>query len=348
MTTVGTKEDNHQSAEITQSDIKSHESSNCITKKEWFISLEKYDYDTRIDTAPKLLRSNESFRNCFDPLVVSIGPYHFGNPELKEFEQLKILFALKFCRTHGDQVSVEQLYDAVAKVGDSARKCYAEGSTERYNDEEFNRIMFLDALFVLYFMFLFPDHSRNVSSEADEDPEVQKAVKERLGKSYHLVLRDLFLLENQIPLLVLEVLMKLVFKEQKEKTVDGFIKKVLQLFTIEPPRGNLCTNNIAMKFLGKMTGCCSKSTPKTENPDSDEIQDHEELSNNLTLLQLVRKKLIWPLIKHDMKDINAFIKESNVRESYRSVQFLPLPLLWHKHFLLLIRTKPQKSEEETS
>lgn len=197
MTTVGTKEDNHQSAEITQSDIKSQESSNYITE-EWLISIKNSGYDTskktRIYEVPTLLRTNESFRNCFDPLVVSIGPYHFGKPQLKEFQQLKFPFARKFCRTYCHQVSIEQLYDEVAKVGDSARKCYAEGLTERYNDEEFNRIMFLDALFVLYVVF----RPVNVSSEAEEDHEVQNAVNERLVKSFELVLRDLLLGISQI------------------------------------------------------------------------------------------------------------------------------------------------------
>ncbi|CAI9779514.1 unnamed protein product [Fraxinus pennsylvanica] len=256
MTTVGTKEDNHQSAEITQSDIKSHESINCIAKDELLISIENRGYDTSkktpIDRVPILLRMNESFRNCFDPLVVSIGPYHFGKPHLKEFEQLKFPIAQKFCRTHGDQLSIEQLYDEVKKVG--AIKCYAEVSNEYYEDEMFNRIMFRDALFVLRVMFMFSPHEdHEVQKAVDEDHEVQKAADERLAKSYYFVLRDLFLLENQIPLVVLKVLMELMFKDQGEKTVllvDGFIEKIYPLLT--------------MQSLEKVTGCCSKSAPKME------------------------------------------------------------------------------------
>ncbi|CAI9779522.1 unnamed protein product [Fraxinus pennsylvanica] len=236
--------------------------------------------------------------NLFVQMLRS-GPYHFGKPQLKEFEQLKFPIGGKFCLTRG--VFIEQLYDEVAKVGDSARKCYAEGSTERYNDEEFNRIMVLDALFVLFVML--------PSSEADEDREVEKTVNQRLNKSFHIVLRDLFLLENQIPLLVLKVLMEFMSIDQKTDT-HSFMEYVLQLFTTKPPRRNLGTN-IASKFLKKMTGCSSKSAQKMEPPDMDESQDH--------LLQLVRKKLIRPIFTHTLKNIYAFINESNVLESYRSV-----------------------------
>ncbi|XP_022866392.1 UPF0481 protein At3g47200-like [Olea europaea var. sylvestris] len=202
MTTVGTKGDN-QSAEITQIDTKSQESNNSISKDD---PVENYVDNTtdkpQIQRVPSLLRDIQSNDKCYDPLVVSIGPYHHGNPQLESFENLKIPVAHKFIRACGNQVSYKQLYEEVAKVGESARKCYEKGSTEKYDDESFNKMMFLDACFVLQIIL-----SKTNSNQTGED---------LLGPwAHHLVFarRGLFLLENRIPLLVLKVLIK--FRQNK-------------------------------------------------------------------------------------------------------------------------------------
>ncbi|XP_022842329.1 UPF0481 protein At3g47200-like [Olea europaea var. sylvestris] len=210
MTTVGTKGDN-QSAEITQTDPKSQESSSSISKSkdEWLNFVENYVHDTtdkpQIQRVPSLLRDIESNKKCYEPLLVSIGPYHHGQPGLEEFEQLKIAIAQKLCHDHSShQVSLERLYEEVAKVGKSARKCYKKGSTENYDDRSFNKIMFLDACFVLQ-IILFVTR-RNLTEEDLLRPS---------GHQLLVIVRyDLFLLENQIPLLVLKVLMDSMFEDE--------------------------------------------------------------------------------------------------------------------------------------
>ncbi|CAA2984196.1 Hypothetical predicted protein [Olea europaea subsp. europaea] len=115
---AGAIEDN-QSA--TQIDKISQESSTSISKDERFISVENYVEDTtdklQIQRIPSFLRDKPSNKTCYDPLVVSIGPYHHGKPQLDAFEKLKITVAQKFVRAYGNQVSIKQLYEEVAKVG---------------------------------------------------------------------------------------------------------------------------------------------------------------------------------------------------------------------------------------
>ncbi|XP_022875852.1 UPF0481 protein At3g47200-like [Olea europaea var. sylvestris] len=221
MTTIGAKGES-PSAEITQSGAKSQES-----RDEWLISIENCNVDettkkSQIEKVPSTLRHRHSNEDCFDPIVVSIGPYHHEKSELKAFEELKIPIAKKFCRDHGNQLSIEQLYEVVEKVGKSARECYAKGSTERYDDESFNRMMFLDACFVLHFVFILREE--NVSNWKEMEQEVDP----RQYSDYYqiLVSRDLILLENQIPLLVLKVLMNFMFdgKGQK-KSIHNFLER---------------------------------------------------------------------------------------------------------------------------
>ncbi|CAI9779516.1 unnamed protein product [Fraxinus pennsylvanica] len=117
MTTVGATEDN-KSAEIPQIRTKSQESTVNITEgseDEWLISIKNYVKDTtekpQIARVPLLLRQLNQV--CFDPLVVSIGPYHRGDPKLKAFEELKIPIAQKFWHACENKVSIEQMYKAV-------------------------------------------------------------------------------------------------------------------------------------------------------------------------------------------------------------------------------------------
>ncbi|CAI9779510.1 unnamed protein product [Fraxinus pennsylvanica] len=226
MTVVGAKGE-RLSAEITQTGTKSQESSNKITKGEWLISIENFKVDKttkkpEIERVPSLLRQSNSDENCYDPIVVSIGPYHHGKPGLETFEQLKIPIAQKLCRNHCNQVSIEQLYEEVAKVGKSARECYAKVSTDDCDDELFNRMMFLDACFVLHFMFIL-----NVGNVSNGTYKEQK-VDPRLYMGYYqgLIGSDLFLLENQIPLLVLRVLMNFMF--DSDQIQKEFIQKFLE------------------------------------------------------------------------------------------------------------------------
>ncbi|KAK9289718.1 hypothetical protein L1049_007877 [Liquidambar formosana] len=108
------------------------------------------------------------------------------------------------------------------EVAGDARECYAEGATERFTDEAFTRMMFLDGCFILQFMYCIVNSKR----------ETMKL------KSYDVAFmqRDLFLLENQLPFLVLEELMSLrLVKDGWREMIINFIK---QARATPPPRGD--------------------------------------------------------------------------------------------------------------
>ncbi|KAL2464614.1 Plant protein of unknown function [Forsythia ovata] len=271
------------------------------TKDEWLISIQNYVDGTtkksQIERVPSMLREIESNKKCYDPLVVSIGPYHHGKPDLKALEMLKIPFAQQFHRACGDQVLIEELYAEVAKVVDSTRECYEEGSSEDYDDESFIRMMFLDACFVLHFMFILTQIESNNSTEPNEVDSILDI------KTYQLafVWRDLFLLENQIPLLVLKVLMKLRFKNERQET--KLIQHFLNLATIMPPPGTSCTNKVK-KFVDE---CCFIR-------DQTKKKQELKLDGSPHLLDLMRAQLIGPSTDKDKN-----LSTSDQWQSYRSV-----------------------------
>ncbi|CAA2959474.1 Hypothetical predicted protein [Olea europaea subsp. europaea] len=307
MTTVGATEDN-RSAEITCT--KSQESSVIIIDDEWLISIENYQVDETtkkplIERVPSLLRNRKSYKNCINPSVVSIGPYHHGKSECKAFQKLKTPIVQKLCRSN--DISVERLYGEVANVGKSARECYEKGSTEDYNDELFNRMMFLDACFVLHFMYI---------GQGQFSGEEQNEADAQLERNYYVVLKDLFLLENQIPLLVLTALLKSIFPTEPSKGED-IIKEFIELYTIVSPMGNSQSNAVKI-FLARMMGCSSKRDQEPKIPKLDFVRSPH-------LLHLIREQLIQPVM-HEIRNLTTFfvesksnLRESNIRESYRSV-----------------------------
>ncbi|KAL7194534.1 hypothetical protein ACSBR1_034876 [Camellia fascicularis] len=170
----------------------------------------------KIQKAQPMLREVESNKKCYDPRVVSIGPCHHGKPELEPVQRLKIPLAREYVK--GSKATIDELYNEVVNVVDEARKCYAEGLTERFNYEEFAQMMFLDGCFILQYIYSIVNESHTVLKIIHHAP---------------LVRRDLFLLENQLPFIVLQVLMRLRFENHDEENmitgenmITVFIKRI--------------------------------------------------------------------------------------------------------------------------
>ncbi|KAJ6294899.1 hypothetical protein OIU76_022895 [Salix suchowensis] len=143
----------------------------------------------RVPRVPSEFRAMIENSDCYDPLVVSIGPYHHGKENLQEMEKLKAKMAGQFVK---DSIEVaEEMYSMVKDVVSVARACYEEESTRQFKDEKFTQMMFLDGCFILEVLF--------------NKLQKQKLRKEEVTS----ITRDLFLLENQLPFQVLIPLMRI-------------------------------------------------------------------------------------------------------------------------------------------
>ncbi|XP_010263428.1 PREDICTED: putative UPF0481 protein At3g02645 [Nelumbo nucifera] len=165
----------------------------------------------RMQKVPKIMRDVKDSNRIYDPMVVSVGPYHHGKPELEQVEKLKKRIAQKLVSRSNKRI--EFLYNEVAKVAPRARDFYAEGSVEKLEDEKFLRIMFLDGCFVAYFIYC-------VVKDNLKELEINNDAIVSIG-------RDMFLLENQLPFLVLKALMSAIFPQTEwKRMVEEFVKKV--------------------------------------------------------------------------------------------------------------------------
>lgn len=142
---------------------------------------------------------------CYEPRVVSVGPYHRGQTQFKMIEEHKWRY-LNVLLTRTQNLTLEDYMKSVKSVEEAARECYSESI--HMDSEEFNEMMVLDGCFLLE---LFRKVSNLVPFEPN-DPLVAMAWV--LPFFY----RDFLRLENQIPFFVLETLFDLTRGDNEEET----------------------------------------------------------------------------------------------------------------------------------
>lgn len=183
---------------------------------EWVINIkEKLEQARQEDAAgswgklciyrvPQYLREGDD--KAYIPQTVSLGPYHHGKRRHRNMDRHKwrsFYHILK--RTNQD---IKLYLDSMKELEERARACY-EG-TIPLSSNEFVEMMVLDGCFVLELFrgaaegFVQIGYSRN-------DPVFA------MRGSMHSIQRDMIMLENQIPLFVLDRLLGLQFGHPDQK-----------------------------------------------------------------------------------------------------------------------------------
>nr|GMC84261.1 UPF0481 protein At3g47200-like [Ipomoea batatas] len=228
----------------------------------------------KIQKVPERRRkiTQDNHKSYYDPLVVSIGPIHHGNEELREMEKFKRHLTRKFAESCNKEkgIDMNKVYDRVAQIAESARSCYADGLTEQYDHATFARMMFVDGCFVLQYI-----HSM---VGAGGNPGQMKMKSDDIA----FVRGDLLLLENQLPFQVLQALMSCRFNENDEgmKMINKFIKRLRP----DPPHKRESGWITSIKNL--IRDLCFPNTDPEERPV------HQDSSPPAHLLELLRRRLI--------------------------------------------------------
>lgn len=163
----------------------------------------------RIQKVADLLQKDKKKKALFEPEVVSLGPYHHGRPEFAAMEENKKAAAARFAG--GQAVPMHVFYEKVRAVAGAARGCYADEFVD-IGDEAFAEMMFFDGCFILHFIDCCC-------------PQDGKSTAPTTKAHLHgFVTRDLFLLENQVPFVVLQALMSL-----RPVEYERFIRRVTGL-----------------------------------------------------------------------------------------------------------------------
>ncbi|KAG5608636.1 hypothetical protein H5410_019917 [Solanum commersonii] len=133
----------------------------------------------------------ESNPDAYTSKMISIGPYHKKNPQLRSMEKYKLLYLQRFLQRK-EGLDVESCINELKELKEEAIKCY-EDIDEVVNDSQFCQMLLLDGCFVVEFIREY--------CEMCLQGEV-----EIINIKDCYISRDLILLENQLPFFVLNKL----------------------------------------------------------------------------------------------------------------------------------------------
>ncbi|KAF2917870.1 hypothetical protein DAI22_08g015600 [Oryza sativa Japonica Group] len=183
---------------------------------------------TKIHRYPSIFRSLISTDDrYFVPRAVAIGPYHHGAPHLKEAEEVKRAAAYYFCGESGH--SVEEVYQRILLVVAEARSCYVDDDTvASIGEGDFAAIMFHDGCFFLQYIICSTD-------------DIAPSLESWFNSNDASMERDIFLLENQLPWVVLDALMTFSYTPSHLLGFLRYYQSGLSMpngsMALEPPEG---------------------------------------------------------------------------------------------------------------
>ncbi|XP_019154519.1 PREDICTED: putative UPF0481 protein At3g02645 [Ipomoea nil] len=181
--------------------------------KESFIQELEEDTVTpaTIFNVPKVLMASDPL--SYTPQQVAIGPYHYWRPELYEMEKYKLDAAKRYSKLLPEGLKFQELVDKLVKK----RVPRIRASYDKYlsiNDETLAWMVIMDACFLLEFLCVYAVKEGVI--EADRLPGRTSHMVDVSGRksAHNVMLRDIVMLENQIPLFVLRKLLKWEFSSK--------------------------------------------------------------------------------------------------------------------------------------
>ncbi|KAL0658981.1 hypothetical protein Bca4012_079566 [Brassica carinata] len=185
------------------------------TREEWVISIkDKMEQTLREDATtswerlciyrvPQYLQENDN--KSYFPQTVSLGPYHHSKDHLLPMDRHKWR-ALNMIMARTKQ-GIEMYLDAMKELEERARACY-EGPIG-LSSNKFTEMLVLDGCFVLE-LFRGADKGFSELGYDRNDPVFA------MRGSMHSIQRDMVMLENQLPLFVLNRLLELQLGPQNQ------------------------------------------------------------------------------------------------------------------------------------
>ncbi|XP_061370443.1 UPF0481 protein At3g47200-like [Gastrolobium bilobum] len=150
---------------------------------------------------------------AYTPKVVSIGPFHHGNPRLRNTESHKLICCKKF--KERTETSLDNLVSCVQELEPKVRRCYSDSiklSTKKLVELILVDCCFIFELFLTDYYSKKTDDDNDDDQDDDDDDDDDIPFEERLKGS---IKSDLLLLENQLPFFVLEKLYNLALPSRQ-------------------------------------------------------------------------------------------------------------------------------------
>ncbi|KAH7547447.1 hypothetical protein FEM48_Zijuj01G0310900 [Ziziphus jujuba var. spinosa] len=230
-----------------------------------------------IFNVPKILMANDP--DSYTPQQLAIGPYHCCSPELYEMERYKIS-AAKITQKNLHGVTFETLVEQLTKLEERIRACYHKYLD--FNGETLAWMMAIDASFLLEFLQVYAiKEGKSISRLSSR---MSHLVDHAGRKSAHnAILRDMVMLENQIPLFVLRKVLEFQFSSLEAaddilfSMLMGFCKELSRFKMVEDmPKLSVSECAHLLDLLYNMI------TPNVEEPSDQIIEVDEDQSEATT------------------------------------------------------------------
>ncbi|KAA8526475.1 hypothetical protein F0562_008322 [Nyssa sinensis] len=182
-------------------------------EEEWKV-LPDLESSASIYRVPKELRQGNE--RHFTPTTISIGPLHANDESLLSANKLKLRCLKSFVDHLPQPTTLKDLIQIMRQQEKTVRMCYddEDGILRNFDSDRFGRMMVLDGCFILGLLLKYTD-------------QIFGRAKEALLND---ILRDLLLLENQLPFFVLVVSLSKLVQEPHERDDHFLVLKALGLF----------------------------------------------------------------------------------------------------------------------
>ncbi|XP_023884806.1 UPF0481 protein At3g47200 [Quercus suber] len=169
---------------------------------------------------------------AYNPKIVSIGPFHHNEPGLRSAMEVQKQRILNRLLDRTRQLNLEMcLENAMRELEGKTRECYSE-HFEGINSAGFVQMMVLDGCFIVELLRLYGKTYKG-----------KRVVKEPIFETRWMlptIARDLLMLENQLPLFVLQKIFELTTFKRKFTPLNKLALRFFEPLRIG--RGKLAKN----------------------------------------------------------------------------------------------------------
>ncbi|KAH6809817.1 hypothetical protein C2S51_027600 [Perilla frutescens var. frutescens] len=249
--------------------------------KEWVVNINK-DLENLANTSEESAQwSKRSIyripasvtdinRRAYKPQIVSFGPYHHNDDNLKAMEPHKRRALLHFLKRSNKPLHT--YVEAFAPIAHDLKHAYDQLNPQWHHDtDKFLELMIVDGCFILEILRsatstsaqahrppapMMPAQNQappriNDQSAVLQDYAANDPIFSNHGKLYIVpyLKRDMLMLENQLPILVLQKLVAIQNDNSLQEGKDVITKRILKFFQQNVPAKNLHEFNHCLHIL---------------------------------------------------------------------------------------------------
>ncbi|KAH9715514.1 hypothetical protein KPL71_021080 [Citrus sinensis] len=185
------------------------------------------DFPVCIFSVPKTLMSSDP--DSYTPKEVAIGPYHYWRPELYEMERYKLAAAKSAQRHFNGDHKFQDVVDQLKELELQIRACYHNFLNFSY--EALAWMMAIGASFLLEFLQIYAIKDGKLSKTYSSRSMSHLLDYAGTKAAHNAILRDMVMLENQIPLFVLRKMLE--FEYSSLESADEMLQAMLMGFCEE-------------------------------------------------------------------------------------------------------------------